>query len=83
LIVLLLGYAALRFSPSPAALAIRLVFEADERQMNGALAPYLPAGVEGVLDEHYDPGDPDARLDVGSLAFLAGLAAPAAGAAPH
>jgi len=64
LVVLLLGYATLRLSPWPAALAIRLVFEADGRQMNAALERYVPPGVAGVLDEHYDPGDPDARLDV-------------------
>jgi len=65
LVVLFLGYAALRFSPWPAALAIRLVFEADGRRMNAALAGYVPAdAVTGVLDERYDPGDSDARLDV-------------------
>jgi acetyl esterase/lipase len=65
LVVLLLGYAASRFSPWPAALGIRLVFEADGRRMNAALGRYVPAdAVTGVLDEHYDPGDSDARLDV-------------------
>lgn len=65
LAVLLLGYAALRFSPWPAALAVRLVFDADGRRMNAALARYVPAdAVTGVLDEPYDPGDADARLDV-------------------
>ncbi|HEX4387385.1 MAG TPA: alpha/beta hydrolase [Steroidobacteraceae bacterium] len=63
--MLLLGYAALRLSPWPAALAIRLVFEAGGRQMNAALERFVPVSqVTGVLDEHYAPADPDARLDV-------------------
>jgi len=72
-LLLLLGYAALRVSPWPAALAIRLVFEAGGRQMNAALERYVPPGrVAGVLDEHYDPTDPDARLDVFYPQRLAG-----------
>jgi acetyl esterase len=64
-VVLLLGYGALHLSPWPAALAIRLVFEAGGRQMNAALERFVPVSqVTGVLDEPYAPADPDARLDV-------------------
>jgi acetyl esterase/lipase len=64
-VVLLLGYAALRISPWPAALAIRVVFEAGGRQMNAALARFVPdVDVTAVLDERYTASDPDTRLDV-------------------
>jgi acetyl esterase/lipase len=72
-VVLLLGYAALWLSPWPAALAIRLVFQASGRQMNAALEPFVPgAEVTGLLNEHYTPSDPDTRLDVFFPRALAG-----------
>lgn len=59
-----LGWVAIEVSPWPSALAIRYVFDADARRTNAALAGRVPAGVSVRRNEIYDPGDPDARLDV-------------------
>jgi acetyl esterase/lipase len=74
-VLLLLGYVAVRLSPWPAALAIRVVFEAGGRQMNAALERFVPgAEVAGMLDERYTASDPDTRLDVFFPRELAGRA---------
>ena len=64
-------YIAFQVSPWPAALLIRRAFEQDGRQVSQALAQHVPAGVAAQLNERYDRGDPDARLDVFYPAELA------------
>ncbi len=62
---LVLGaWVATRVSPWPSALAIRYVFDSDAWRTNAALAGRLPADVLARRNELYDPGDPQARLDV-------------------
>jgi acetyl esterase/lipase len=58
------AFIVLRLSPWPSALAIRLAFDIGGRQMNGALASHVPAGISAQLDQSYDPRDPRDRLDV-------------------
>jgi acetyl esterase len=60
--LLLLG--ALEISPWPSALLIRWGFDISGAQANMRLGPRVPAGITAHLDETYDPGDSDARLDV-------------------
>jgi acetyl esterase len=55
---------ACEVSPWPSALAIRYVFDVDARRTNALLAARVPAGVSARRDEIYDPGNPQARLDV-------------------
>lgn len=62
MVVLVLG--AAQVSPWPSAMLIRYMFDTDGKRTNANLANRVPAGVSGVLNETYDPGDPDARLDV-------------------
>jgi acetyl esterase len=62
---LVLGiWVALEVSPWPSALAIRYLFDSDAWRTNAALAGRVPAGVAARRNEIYDPGEPDARLDV-------------------
>jgi acetyl esterase len=62
---LVLGvWVAIEVSPWPSALAIRYLFDSDAWRTNAALAGRVPAGVEARRNESYDPGEPDARLDV-------------------
>jgi len=55
---------ALQLSPWPSALVIRLGFDIGGRQMNGALASRVPAGIASQLNQGYDPNHPRERLDV-------------------
>jgi acetyl esterase len=57
-------FIAVQLSPWPSALTIRLAFQIGGRQMNGALASRVPAGIASQPDQSYDPKDPRARLDV-------------------
>lgn len=63
-IVIAAGYIAFRVSPWPSALLVRVLFEQHARTISKALEKHVPAGVVAVLDEHYDPTDEDAYLDV-------------------
>ena len=56
--------AALEISPWPSALLIRWAFDISGERANARLAPRVPAAVSALADQAYDPGDPDARLDV-------------------
>jgi acetyl esterase len=55
---------ALQVSPWPSALVIRVAFDIGGRQINGALASLVPAGISSQLNQSYDPSDPRQRLDV-------------------
>jgi acetyl esterase/lipase len=59
-----LGYLALRLSPWPAALAIRLAFDYGGASTSRALEKHVPKGVSQQLDLRYDEADGDALLDV-------------------
>ena len=60
----ILGYLALRLSPWPAALAIRLAFDRGGAATSRALEKHVPKGVSQQLDLRYDEADEDALLDV-------------------
>jgi acetyl esterase len=68
----LLLVVALEISPWPSALLIRWAFDLSGVRTNAQLAPRVPPGIASAPDEMYQPGDPDARLDV---FFPAGTAA--------
>jgi acetyl esterase/lipase len=55
---------AFRVSPWPSVLLIRHAFEKDAIAASRALEKHVPAGVTGLLNEHYDAKDGDAYLDV-------------------
>jgi acetyl esterase len=59
-----LGYIAFQTSPWPGALLIRWVFDKEAHSASVALEKHLPAGISAKLNEHYDPSDEDAYLDV-------------------
>jgi len=59
-----LAFAAWTFSPWPKALLIRWSFDAEAEQKAAAMEKHVPQGVVAVLNEVYDPGDGDAKLDV-------------------
>ena len=63
-VMVLLVVVADQLSPWPSAMLIRYALDTDGKRTNAILAGRVPAGVAGVLNESYDPGDPDARLDV-------------------
>ena len=56
--------AAFRVSPWPAVRLIRLAFDAGAARTSAALARHVPPGVESRLDIIYQPGDPQAMLDI-------------------
>jgi acetyl esterase/lipase len=68
----IIGYLALRFSPWPAALAIRLVYDYGGASTSRALRKHVPQGVTQQLDLRYDESDGDALLDVFYPASLEG-----------
>jgi acetyl esterase len=72
------GCTTLGISPRPTAALIQFGFDKGGVAMSKALEKHVPAGVEAVLDEHYDAGDADAYLDVfyPSQAVRAGTALP-------
>lgn len=51
-------------SPWPRVLLIRSAFEAEADRVAAAMWQHVPDGVDARLDLAYDPGDPDALLDV-------------------
>jgi acetyl esterase len=57
-------FIAFRVSPWPYALLIRRTFTEGALKTNKALEKHVPDGVSSILNEHYDPNDPDAYLDV-------------------
>jgi acetyl esterase len=59
-----IGYTALQVSPWPAALFYRMIMNYGGQTAMQALERHLPAGVAAQHDEHYDPMDADAYLDV-------------------
>jgi acetyl esterase/lipase len=62
--LILVVLVAIQADPWPSALAIRYVFDTDAWRTNAALAGRVPGGISARRNEIYDPGDPDARLDV-------------------
>lgn len=66
--LLLLGVVAVvvayLFTPWPRALRVRMDYDRDSRATAEALAPLVPPGVTSILDQPYDPANPDLRLDV-------------------
>jgi len=63
-LVLLATLVAFKVSPWPSALLIRRALEKDALAMSQALEKHVPPALSAQLDEHYDPADPDALLDV-------------------
>lgn len=55
---------AFQFSPWPGALLIRRGFDEGSRATSDALAKHVPSGIAAIIDEPYDPADPNAKLDV-------------------
>lgn len=64
----LLAAALWRFSPWPAALLIRALFNKGARETVAEMTPYVPDGVAEVLNVAYGPGGPAETLDVFSPA---------------
>jgi acetyl esterase/lipase len=54
----------LREHPWPFAFVVRVAFARGGRRTADALAKHVPASTSAVLDERYDDGSPDTRLDV-------------------
>lgn len=52
------------FTPWPRALRVRMDYDGDSKVANELLAPLVPAGITAILDQPYDPANPDLRLDV-------------------
>ncbi|WP_328474241.1 alpha/beta hydrolase [Actinoplanes sp. NBC_00393] len=55
---------AFRLSPWPMVLVIRYLPALSGAGINERLQRFVPDGIDSVLDEHYDPADRDAFLDV-------------------
>jgi acetyl esterase len=60
----LAGYAAVRCSPWPSTLLLRVPFEREARALARALRAHVPSDVVGYLDERYDQHGRRTRLDV-------------------
>lgn len=60
----LLSAAAWLTSPWPAALLIRALFDKGARDTVAEMTPYVPDGVDAVLNVAYAPGGPTETLDV-------------------
>jgi acetyl esterase/lipase len=57
-------YIAFQISPWPSALLLRHAFNKGGVAMAQALEKHVPPGVTAFTDQHYDPADGDAYLDV-------------------
>jgi acetyl esterase/lipase len=57
-------YIAFQISPWPSALLLRHAFNKGGVAMAQALEKHVPPGVTALTDQHYDPADGDAWLDV-------------------
>lgn len=55
---------AYTFTPWPRALRVRWDYDGDGKAVAEMLAPLVPPGVTAILDQPYDPANPDVRLDV-------------------
>ena len=55
---------AFQFTPWPGVIVIRWLFDAGAKQTSDALVKHLPPDVVARLDEVYDAGSPQGRLDV-------------------
>ena len=64
LVAVVTGYLALRFSPWPAAIAIRWAFGLGGASTSRALEKHVPPGVAAQRNLRYDEADEDALLDV-------------------
>lgn len=58
------AYAALEFSPWPAAFVYRWFMNHGGEALSQAMQKHVPAGIASRLDERYDADDADALLDV-------------------
>jgi acetyl esterase len=58
------GCAAIEGSPWPSALFYRVFMDVEGEEVNLALARHVPPGIAALIDQHYDPDDEDAVLDV-------------------
>jgi acetyl esterase len=59
-----LGDVAFKTSPWPEAMIVRVLFDRTAQATADALDKHVPTGVAARIDEHYDPADKDAKLDV-------------------
>ena len=60
----LLAFAAHFITPWPSVLVIRAVFDKGAADASAALEKHVPADVTAREAIRYDPGDPDALLDI-------------------
>ena len=63
-LLLLSALVAFQVSPWPSVLLIRRAFNEDAQKASQALEKHIPPTLSAQLNEHYDPADPDALLDV-------------------
>jgi acetyl esterase len=66
------GCGVFGISPWPATPLIRTAFDRGGWKVSRALEKHVPPGVGAMLDEHYDPADSDAYLDVFFPSTVAG-----------
>ncbi|MBL9215879.1 MAG: alpha/beta hydrolase [Opitutaceae bacterium] len=66
------GWLALQFSPWPGVLLIRQVFDRGAERASAALARHVPPEVTERLNERYEAGSPDGKLDLYYPRALAG-----------
>lgn len=59
-----LGLVAYFITPWPSVLVVRAIFDKGAATASAALEKHVPAGIDETLGVRYDPGDPDALLDV-------------------
>jgi acetyl esterase len=64
IVVLSATYLAFQISPWPSAFLVRRTMDKGGISIARSLEKHVPAGVVGLLNEHYDSADPDAYLDV-------------------
>ena len=62
-VIALIGMAGCA-SPWPSALLYRVLMDVDSEGVNLALERHVPPGITALADQHYDPSDEDAVLDV-------------------
>jgi acetyl esterase/lipase len=60
----LVAWLAFSLSVWPGAMVVRSTFKKGGEEMRQGLVPFERDDVHVILDEVYDPGDPDARMDI-------------------
>jgi len=63
-LIFFLVFLGFKLSPWPSALLIKYYFEKEGAKVNEALKKYVPDNISVIPEQHYDPKDKDAFLDV-------------------